>query len=252
MHILSRICIVHIQILDIIIFYNDLNHFYVLQDHKASTADHDRNYYDDSTKSDPIHLRSGTKTLTKNEIKSSVMEFLQESHQLFIPKQMLQYHLTKVLLTCNILRKRMERTHNKIYRYCFSSCIYIGYDVDKFYSKFCSNCVKYLDISGDIDIAICEKNMNYLKVGKFFEIYNQKKKRNETKSGNRQKRADKSVNRNRQSDVTDTTSTQVNTELSSTDNSVDSDIHISKRGLNETGNQTDTGMEDWAAILRMQ
>jgi hypothetical protein len=30
------------------------------------------------------------------------------------------------------------------------------------------------------------------------------------------------------------------------------DIHISKRGLNETGNQTDTGMEDWAAILRMQ
>jgi hypothetical protein len=56
--------------------------------------------------------------------------------------------------------------------------------------------------SGDIDIAICEKNMNYLKVGKFFEIYNQKKKRNETKGGNRQKRADKSVNRNRQSDVT--------------------------------------------------
>jgi hypothetical protein len=42
--------------------------------------------------------------------------------------------------------------------------------------------------AGDIDIAICEKNMNYLKVGKFFEIYNQKKKRNETKSGNRQKR----------------------------------------------------------------
>lgn len=189
-------------------------------------------------------------------MKLSVIEFLQESYQLSIPKQMLQYHLTKVLLTCNILRKRMERTHSKIYRYCFSFCI--GYDIDKFYSKFCSDCVQYLDNPSDIDIAICEKNMNYLKIGNYFEMYNQKKKRNEKKSENRQKRADKSVNKNRRSDVTGTTSTQAKIELStgielnSSDTSLDSDIHISKRGLNETVNQTNTGMEDWAAILNMQ
>lgn len=234
------------------LFCYDLNHFYVLQDHKASTADHDRNHYNDSTESNPIHLRSGTKTLTKNEIKSSVMEFLQESHQLYIPKQMLQYHLTKVLLTCNILRKRMERTHSKIYLYCFNSCIGYMYDIDKIYSKFCSDCVQYLDISGDIDIAFCEKNMSYLKVGNYFEMYNQKNKRNETKSENRQKRADNSVNKNRQSDVTGMTSTQTDTELNSFDTSLDSDIHISKRGLNETRNQTNTGMEDWKTIFNMQ
>ncbi|XP_063448763.1 uncharacterized protein LOC134728193 [Mytilus trossulus] len=162
-----------------------------------------------------------------------------------------QLHLTQIIMMCHILRKRTQITNQKVYDNC---CTYLhNHDkvsLEYFYAKFCSLCVQHFHDMPQLSKGVCNINeLDNLKSDKYFEIYNQMKKR----KNNMKKKVKRQVT-NKGKDNTKENIHIKKKEIKSntTEVTTDSSLHVSKRGLNDTDNSTIPGMADWEAILQME
>lgn len=195
-------------------------------------------------------------TPTKSSDKTFRMEYHQKTMKTKWPfisiETQAQLHLTQIIMMCNILRKRTQRTNQNVYDNC---CSYLhNHDNDslkKFYTKICSLCVQHFHDMPQLSKGICNINeLNNFKSDKYFEIYNQMKKRKNHLKKKVKRQATNKWKDNAKENIhikkkeIKSNTTEVTTDLYS--------LHVSKRGLNDTENSTIPGMADWEAILQME
>ncbi|XP_052072824.1 uncharacterized protein LOC127710894 [Mytilus californianus] len=186
-------------------------------------------------------------TPVKDTYSTLRMEYNQETKWPIINiETQAQLHLTQIIMMCNILRKRTQRTDQRVYDNC---CTYRHSDsLEQFYELFCSLCVQHFNDMPQFIKGVCISNkneLNNLKSDKYFEIYNQMKKR---KDHLKKKVKRQTTNKGKENVHIRKNEIKFNNTEVTTDNS----LHVSKRSMNDTGNSTIPGMADWEAILQME